>query len=150
MYGSADHPNVHSLRLTIADLGLQVLDNVIMTRWKVLPRDQCMGELRATSALLQECSLFQAFETSWSTSSFKTFLSPSLSNSSVKFSIFLIKVMLPSQTLGLLIASQNHVLREVFTRLLLLDHMLSEIKFKFVEPVWSHAPIRKGNLCQNE
>ncbi|KAF2863968.1 hypothetical protein K470DRAFT_48733 [Piedraia hortae CBS 480.64] len=24
-------------------LGLQVLDNVIMTRWKVLPRDQCMG-----------------------------------------------------------------------------------------------------------
>ena len=25
------------------DLGLQVLDNVIMTRWKVLPRDQCQG-----------------------------------------------------------------------------------------------------------
>ncbi|KAF1354895.1 CRM1 C terminal-domain-containing protein [Delphinella strobiligena] len=24
-------------------LGLQVLDNVIMTRWKVLPRDQCLG-----------------------------------------------------------------------------------------------------------
>lgn len=24
-------------------LGLQVLDSVIMTRWKVLPRDQCMG-----------------------------------------------------------------------------------------------------------
>ncbi|KAI7369464.1 hypothetical protein KC336_g16054, partial [Hortaea werneckii] len=24
-------------------LGLQVLDNVIMTRWKVLPRDQCQG-----------------------------------------------------------------------------------------------------------
>lgn len=26
-------------------LGLQVLDNVIMTRWKVLPRDQCLGRL---------------------------------------------------------------------------------------------------------
>ena len=26
-----------------ADLGLQVLDNVIMTRWKVLPREQCLG-----------------------------------------------------------------------------------------------------------
>jgi len=25
-------------------LGLQVLDGVIMTRWKVLPRDQCLGE----------------------------------------------------------------------------------------------------------
>lgn len=25
------------------DLGLQVLDHVIMTRWKVLPRDQCQG-----------------------------------------------------------------------------------------------------------
>ena len=24
-------------------LGLQVLDNVIMTRWKVLPREQCLG-----------------------------------------------------------------------------------------------------------
>ncbi|KAI0809330.1 CRM1 C terminal-domain-containing protein [Xylaria sp. FL0933] len=24
-------------------LGLQILDNVIMTRWKVLPRDQCLG-----------------------------------------------------------------------------------------------------------
>ncbi|KAG5923577.1 hypothetical protein E4U61_003098 [Claviceps capensis] len=24
-------------------LGLQVLDNVIMTRWKVIPRDQCLG-----------------------------------------------------------------------------------------------------------
>jgi exportin-1 len=26
-------------------LGLQVLDGVIMTRWKVLPRDQCQGAL---------------------------------------------------------------------------------------------------------
>ena len=25
------------------DLGLQVLDQVINTRWKVLPRDQCQG-----------------------------------------------------------------------------------------------------------
>jgi hypothetical protein len=25
-------------------LGLQVLDNVIMTRWKVLPREQCQGK----------------------------------------------------------------------------------------------------------
>lgn len=28
------------------DLGLQVLDNVVMTRWKVLPREQCQGTLR--------------------------------------------------------------------------------------------------------
>jgi exportin-1 len=27
----------------MADLGLQVLDNVIMTRWKVLPKEQCQG-----------------------------------------------------------------------------------------------------------
>ena len=30
--------------LTVLDLGLQVLDSVIMTRWKVLPREQCQGE----------------------------------------------------------------------------------------------------------
>ena len=30
--------------LQIVDLGLQVLDNVIMTRWKVLPKEQCQGE----------------------------------------------------------------------------------------------------------
>lgn len=30
-------------------LGLQVLDSVIMTRWKVLPRDQCQGVHRAIS-----------------------------------------------------------------------------------------------------
>lgn len=30
-------------KLTNPDLGLQVLDHVIMTRWKVLPRDQCQG-----------------------------------------------------------------------------------------------------------
>lgn len=29
--------------LTIVDLALQVLDDVIMTRWKVLPREQCLG-----------------------------------------------------------------------------------------------------------
>jgi hypothetical protein len=27
----------------ILDIALQVLDDVIMTRWKVLPRDQCQG-----------------------------------------------------------------------------------------------------------
>lgn len=26
------------------DLGLQVLDNLINTRWKVLPREQCQGQ----------------------------------------------------------------------------------------------------------
>ncbi|KAH0559807.1 hypothetical protein GP486_003674 [Trichoglossum hirsutum] len=26
-------------------LGLQVLDTVIMTRWKILPREQCQGQL---------------------------------------------------------------------------------------------------------
>lgn len=30
---------------TTIDLGLQVLDNVIMTRWKVLPREQCQGRI---------------------------------------------------------------------------------------------------------
>jgi hypothetical protein len=30
--------------LTLIDIALQVLDNVIMTRWKVLPRDQCQGK----------------------------------------------------------------------------------------------------------
>lgn len=29
--------------LTLLDIGLQVLDNVIMTKWKVLPREQCQG-----------------------------------------------------------------------------------------------------------
>ena len=37
-------PIMAELLLTTAtDLGLQVLDSVIMTRWKVLPRDQCQG-----------------------------------------------------------------------------------------------------------
>lgn len=31
-------------KLTSVDIALQVLDNVIMTRWKVLPRDQCQGK----------------------------------------------------------------------------------------------------------
>lgn len=33
------------------DLGLQILDSVIMTRWKILPREQCQGdhELRTTA-----------------------------------------------------------------------------------------------------
>lgn len=30
-------------QLTSIDIGLQVLDNVIMTKWKVLPREQCQG-----------------------------------------------------------------------------------------------------------
>lgn len=34
------------------DLGLQVLDNVIMTRWKVLPREQCQGNLKAIDGLV--------------------------------------------------------------------------------------------------
>ena len=34
-----------NIMLTNIDLGLQVLDGVIMTRWKVLPREQCQGEL---------------------------------------------------------------------------------------------------------
>jgi exportin-1 len=33
--GYADEKNL--------DIALQVLDDVIMTRWKVLPRDQCQG-----------------------------------------------------------------------------------------------------------
>lgn len=30
-------------KLMCIDIGLQVLDNVIMTKWKVLPREQCQG-----------------------------------------------------------------------------------------------------------
>ncbi|MCJ1361678.1 Karyopherin transporter [Acarospora aff. strigata] len=46
--GSGSPTNALPLAKTSAaddepDLGLQVLDNVIMTRWKVLPREQCQG-----------------------------------------------------------------------------------------------------------
>ena len=37
-------------------LGLQVLDNVIMTRWKVLPRDQCMGIRNFVVNFIIQCS----------------------------------------------------------------------------------------------
>ncbi|RDI82292.1 hypothetical protein Vi05172_g7737 [Venturia inaequalis] len=41
-------PRLHKDRIVMmanswADIGLQVLDNVINTRWRVLPRDQCQG-----------------------------------------------------------------------------------------------------------
>lgn len=32
-----------SANIRLLDLALQVLDDVIMTRWKVLPREQCQG-----------------------------------------------------------------------------------------------------------
>ena len=34
--------------IIFTDIGLQILDNVILTRWKVLPRDQCQGRLGET------------------------------------------------------------------------------------------------------
>jgi len=37
-------------------LGLQVLDNVIMTRWKVLPRDQCQGIRNFVVQYILTCS----------------------------------------------------------------------------------------------
>ncbi|KAK4228450.1 CRM1 C terminal-domain-containing protein [Podospora fimiseda] len=37
-------------------LGLQVLDNVIMTRWKVLPRDQCQGIRNFVVQYILQCS----------------------------------------------------------------------------------------------
>lgn len=37
-------------------LGLQVLDSVIMTRWKVLPRDQCQGIRNFVVAIILETS----------------------------------------------------------------------------------------------
>ncbi|GAB0135117.1 pre-tRNA nuclear export protein [Epichloe bromicola] len=37
-------------------LGLQVLDNVIMTRWKVLPRDQCQGIRNFIVQFIIQCS----------------------------------------------------------------------------------------------
>jgi exportin-1 len=33
-------------------LALQVLDDVIMTRWKVLPREQCLGKQQESRVLL--------------------------------------------------------------------------------------------------
>ncbi|KAL2170884.1 hypothetical protein VTG60DRAFT_4288 [Thermothelomyces hinnuleus] len=37
-------------------LGLQVLDNVIMTRWKVLPREQCQGIRNFVVQYILQCS----------------------------------------------------------------------------------------------
>ncbi|QSZ32979.1 hypothetical protein DSL72_002563 [Monilinia vaccinii-corymbosi] len=37
-------------------LGLQVLDNVIMTRWKVLPREQCQGIRNFVVGFIIQCS----------------------------------------------------------------------------------------------
>ena len=55
----------------VADLGLQVLDNVIMTRWKVLPREQCQGWYPSLLGILVISLLtaFQVSETSSSSSS---------------------------------------------------------------------------------
>ncbi len=33
-------------KLIYVDIGLQVLDNVIMTKWKVLPKEQQQGQLQ--------------------------------------------------------------------------------------------------------
>lgn len=37
-------------------LGLQILDNVIMTRWRILPRDQCMGIRNFVVNFIIQCS----------------------------------------------------------------------------------------------
>ncbi|KAK8093828.1 hypothetical protein PG997_000513 [Apiospora hydei] len=37
-------------------LGLQVLDHVIMTRWKVLPREQCLGIRNFVGQSIVDCS----------------------------------------------------------------------------------------------
>lgn len=39
------------------DLALQVLDDVIMTRWKVLPKEQCLGN-PTREDLMCLCCLF--------------------------------------------------------------------------------------------
>lgn len=44
MYAHPSSSRDSGSMLTAADLALQVLDDVIMTRWKVLPRDQCQGK----------------------------------------------------------------------------------------------------------
>lgn len=36
-----------------SDLALQVLDDVIMTRWKVLPREQCLGDSFKLAAIVK-------------------------------------------------------------------------------------------------
>lgn len=38
-------PKESNMVLTFTDLALQVLDDVIMTRWRVLPREQCLGNI---------------------------------------------------------------------------------------------------------
>lgn len=43
--------SIHPM-LTMLDLALQVLDDVIMTRWKVLPREQCLGKQQESRVLL--------------------------------------------------------------------------------------------------
>lgn len=43
--------SIHGM-LTMLDLALQVLDDVIMTRWKVLPREQCLGKHQESRVLL--------------------------------------------------------------------------------------------------
>jgi hypothetical protein len=57
-----------TLTLTHIDIALQVLDNVIMTRWKVLPREQCQGKINNPLLLRALCShyyyIYQAFVTS--------------------------------------------------------------------------------------
>lgn len=40
---SSAQPCMRMHMLTALDLGLQVLDNVIQTRWKVLPKEQRQG-----------------------------------------------------------------------------------------------------------
>ena len=39
------------------DLGLQVLDSVVMTRWKVLPREQCQGRLTNLRVLVDKLTV---------------------------------------------------------------------------------------------
>lgn len=44
---------------TTIDLGLQVLDNVIMTRWKVLPREQCQGRIIRTGCYVSSLTTYR-------------------------------------------------------------------------------------------
>ena len=55
----------------ILDIGLQVLDNVIVTKWKVLPRDQCQGEVVHYLSKILVNRFQQASEILLSTSSSK-------------------------------------------------------------------------------
>lgn len=50
-----------NLILISVDLALQVLDDVIMTRWRVLPREQCLGNNVISTLMVSKITLTGLF-----------------------------------------------------------------------------------------